>query len=354
MIAKIGLDLGYANITISNVSADVYREPSVVLVDKNTRRVISVGSRAAAGADELASANGMLVRPFKNGLLYSSDLTKEIIRHAVKSVNATDKIRCVIALPSDFIPKQDAEIFKMLAESGVNECFSVNPALAALIGAGYSPTISAISVNIGAASTEIIILHKGDILFSARYEIGGEAFDKAVKQFILDQGEMNVSLLVARTIKERLGAVWQGRESESIDIEGTLSLTGSRVRMTMCTEDVVGVFEQPLKVLLDSISTAIRKIPIDKVKDIFENGIILSGGGSEIFGLDIMIEKIFDISVTKANSPIDSVAKGLARINTFLPLKMRSDKNITAQLAKLYESKKNPEAQDSKSKKNKK
>ena len=98
----------------------------------------------------------------------------------------------------------------------------------------------------------------------------------------------------------------------------------------------------------------LRKIPIDKVKDIFENGIILSGGGSEIFGLDIMIEKIFDISVTKANSPIDSVAKGLARINTFLPLKMRSEKNITTQLAKLYESKKNPEAQDSKSKKNKK
>lgn len=340
MIAKIGLDLGYANITISNVSAEVYREPSVVLVDKGTRRVLAVGNRAALGGDEYSSANGMLVRPFKNGLLYSSDLTREIVKHAVKSIGATDKIRCVVALPSDFIPKQEAEVFKMLTDSGVTECFSVNPAVAALVGAGYSPSISAVSVNVGAASTEIAILHNGEILYTAREEIGGEDFDKAVKQYILKQGEMNISLLVSRTIKERLGAVWQGRESETLDIEGTLSLTGSRVRMSMTTEDIVGVFEQPLKELLEAIANAVKRIPIEYVKDIFENGIILSGGGSEIYGLDTMISKVFGISVTKANSPIDSVSKGLARINAFLPLKMRSGKNITSQLAKLYESKK--------------
>ncbi len=337
MIAKIGLDLGYANITMSDVSAEVFREPSVVLLDKGTRNVISVGNKAAMG-DEVK--NAMLVRPFKNGLLYSSDLTREIIKHAVGSIRTTDKIRCLIALPSDYIPKQEAEIFKMLTDSGVSECFSVTPAVAALIGAGYSPNISAISVNVGAASTEIAVLHSGNIIYSSRAEVGGENFDKAVKQYIFDQGDMNVSLLVARTIKERLGAVWQGRESQSIDIEGTLSLTGSRVRMSMCTEDVVGVFENPLKDLLEFIANSVKKIPIEYVEEIFKNGIILSGGGSEIFGLDIMMSKVFGISVTRAMSPIDSVARGLSRINTFLPLKMKSGKNITSQLAKLYETKK--------------
>ena len=337
MIAKIGLDLGYANITMSDVSAEVFREPSVVLLDKGTRNVISVGNKAAMG-DEVK--NAMLVRPFKNGLLYSSDLTREIIKHAVGSIRTTDKIRCLIALPSDYIPKQEAEIFKMLTDSGVSECFSVTPAVAALIGAGYSPNISAISVNVGAASTEIAVLHSGNIIYSSRAEVGGENFDKAVKQYIFDQGDMNVSLLVARTIKERLGAVWQGRESQSIDIEGTLSLTGSRVRMSMCTEDVVGVFENPLKDLLEFIANSVKKIPIEYVEEIFKNGIILSGGGSEIFGLDIMMSKVFGISVTRAMSPIDSVARGLSKINTFLPLKMKSGKNITSQLAKLYETKK--------------
>lgn len=341
MITKIGLDLGYANITLSNVTAEVYREPSVVLVDKNTRHVISVGNRAMLSDSENSVADGMLVRPFKNGLLYSSDLTREIIRHAIKAVDATDKIRCIIALPSDLIPKQEAEIFKMLNDAGVTECYSVKPAVAALIGAGYSPSISAISVNIGAASTEIAVLHNGNILFNVREQIGGEDFDKAVKQYIFDQGDMTVSLLIARMIKERLGAVWQGRESESIDIEGTLSLTGNRVKMSVCTEDVVGVFEQPLKKLLETVANAVKKIPIEYVQDIFENGIILTGGGSEIYGLDTMMSKVFGVAVTKAASPMDSVAKGLARINTFLPVKSRfGGKNITAQLSKLYESKK--------------
>ena len=340
MITKIGLDLGYANITLSNVTAEVYREPSVVLVDKNTRRIISVGNKAALSSDD-ASSEGMLVRPFKNGLLYSSDLTREIIRHAISAIGAADKIRCVIALPSDFIPKQENEVFKMLKDAGVEDCFSVQPAVAALIGSGYSPTISAISVNIGAAFTEIAVLHKGDVLFTVREQVGGEDFDKAVKQYIFEQGDMTVSLLIARTIKERLGAVWQGRESESIDIEGTLSLTGNRVKMSISTEDIVGVFEKPLQKLLMTVANAVKKIPLERVEEIFENGIILSGGGSEIYGLDTMMNKVFGVSVTKATSPIDSVAKGLARINTFMPVRLHSsEKNITSQLAKFYESKK--------------
>ena len=340
MITKIGLDLGYANITLSNVAAEVYREPSVVLLDKNTRRVISVGNVAAVGGEEIYREDGVLVRPFKNGLLYSSDLTREIIRHAISSIGVSEKIRCVIALPSDLISKQEGEIFRMLNDAGVEECYSVTPAVAALIGAGYSPTISAVSVNIGASYTEIAVLHKGEIVVSAREAIGGEDFDKAVKDYILEQGDMAVSLLVARTIKERLGAVWQGKANESIDIEGTLSLTGSKVKMSICTEDIVGVFEKPLQKLLLFIANIVKKIPTEIVEDVFENGIVLTGGGAEIYGLDTMINKVLGISVTKPIKPIDSVAKGLARINTFIPLKMRGGaKNITSQLSKFYESK---------------
>lgn len=342
MVTKIGIDLGYANITLSNAIADIYREPSVVLVDKNTRRILAIGAKAALGEEGESVDSGILVRPFKNGLLYSSELTQEIINDVVKAIKPADKIRCIIGLPSDMLPKQEAEIFSMLEAAGVNECYSVKRSVAALIGAGYAPTISAISVNIGASSTEIAVIHKGEVIIAERDQVGGEDFDKAIKQHILEQGDMNVSLLVARTIKERLGAVWQGRESESIDIEGTLSLTGSRVRMSISTEDVVGVFEKPLQKLLMAVANAIKRIPTDYVNDIFDNGIILTGGGAEIFGLDTMIEKVLGISVTKPGNAIDCVAKGLSRIHTFLPIKKKiSSKNITSQLAKFYETKKN-------------
>ena len=341
MVTKIGIDLGYANITLSNIVADIYREPSVVLVDKNTRRILSIGAKAAIGEDGDVMDNGVLIRPFKNGLLYSSDLTKEIINNVVAAVKPADKIRCIIGVPSDFLPKQEEEIFGMLESAGVAEAYSVKRSVAALVGAGYSPTISAISVNIGASSTEIAVLHNGEILSSVRESVGGEDFDKAIKQFILDQGDMNVSLLVARTIKERLGAVWQGRESETIDIEGTLSLTGSKVKMPISTDDVVGVFEKPLQKLLLCVANVVKKIPLEYVNNIFENGIILTGGGAELYGLDTMMSRVLGIAVTKPNNAIDSVAKGLSRINTFLPVKKHSSgKNITKQIAKFYESKK--------------
>lgn len=341
MVTKIGIDLGYANITLSNVIAEVFREPSVVLVDKDTRRVLSVGTKAVVG-DEEETDSGILVRPFKNGLLYSSELTKEIISDLVSKTTQADRLRCIIGVPSDMLPKQEGEIFAMLDSAGVAESYSVNRAIAALIGAGYAPTISAVSVNIGASATEIAVLHKGNIILTEREMVGGEDFDKAVKQHILDQGEMNISLLVARTIKERLGAVWQERESESFDIEGTLSLTGSKIKMSISTEDVVGVFEKPLQRLLLVIANAIKKIPIDKVNDIFENGIVLTGGGAELLGLDVMISKVLGISVTKPKAPIDCVAKGLSRIHTFLPVKNKSNKkNITGSIAKFYDSKKN-------------
>lgn len=341
MVTKIGIDLGYANITLSNIVADIYREPSVVLVDRNTRRILSMGAKAAMGEEGEELEGGVLIRPFKNGLLYSSELTKEIISNVVAAVKPAERIRCIIGVPSDFLPKQEAEIFGMLESSGVAECYSVKRSVAALIGAGYSPTISAISVNVGAASTEIAVIHKGEIITSVREQVGGEDFDKAIKQFILEQGDMNVSLLVARTIKERLGAVWQGRESETIDIEGTLSLTGSKVKMAISTEDVVGVFEKPLQKLLLCVANVVKKIPIEFVKDIFENGIVLTGGGAELYGLDTMMSKVLGVSVTKPNNAIDAVAKGLSRIHTFLPVKKHSSgKNITKQIAKFYESKK--------------
>ena len=339
MTTKIGLDLGYANVTLSNITADVHREPSVVLVDNSSRKILSVGNKASS-LDSSGVSPGILVRPFKNGLLYSSEITKEVINHFIAMVKPADKIRCVIGVPIDFLPKQENEIFKMLNDAGVDECYSVNRSIAALIGAGYSPEMSVISVNIGASTTEISVLYKGKIILTHNEAVGGEEFDTAVKDFILDQGDMNVSLFVARTIKEKLGAVWQGKESESVDIEGTLALTGSHVKMSISTEDVVGVFEKPLQKLLLAVANVVKKIPADYVLEIFENGIVLSGGGAEIFGLDKMMTKVFDIPVTTAVSPIDCVAKGLSRINSIMPIKMRTNNtNITSKLCKYYQTK---------------
>ena len=336
MVTKIGLDLGYANITLSDSSATVYREPSIALVDKETRRILSVGDSAVERFD--GGEKTVLVRPFKNGLLFDHKITQSVIANAVRAVDAKDRIRCTVGVPADFLPKQEKELFSMLNTAGVSDCYAVNRAVAALVGAGYSPTMSVISVNVGASRTEIVVLNGGEISQAVSVPVGGEDFDKVVKQYVFEQGDVNVSLSVARAIKEKLGSVWTGREDESIEIEGVLSLTGNNVRMTVSSEDIVGVFEKPLYTLLREVADVIKRIPLDHVEKTFENGIVLTGGGALIYGLDMMMNKVLGIPVTQPADAIDSVAKGLARINNFIPVKGRAaNKDITTLVSKYYE-----------------
>ena len=339
MVTKIGLDLGYANITISDTTAGVYREQSVALIDRDTRRIISVGNSAIDKGDEL-SDSAVLVRPFKNGLLFDKQITESIVSHVVGSMPKEDRIRCVIGIPSDLVAKQEKEILSILEEAGIADCFAINRSVAALIGAGESPLSSLISVNIGASSTEIAVLHNGEITYTHREPVGGEDFDKAVKQYIEEQGGVNVSLSVARAIKEQLGSVWHGKEEESVEIEGVLSLTGNTVKMTISTEDIVGVFEKPLHKLLMAVAVAIRGIPMANVEDTLKKGIVLTGGGAMIHGFDLMMGKVLGVPVAMPESPIDSVAKGLAIINSKIPVKAKGGKNLTPNIADYYKDKK--------------
>jgi len=335
MVTKIGLDLGYANITISDATAGLYREQSVALIDKDSRRIISVGNSAIEQGDEL-SEQAVLIRPFKNGLLFDKQITGSVVSHIVGALPKGDRVRCVIGIPSDLNTKQEKEIFDILSNAGVSESFAVNRSVAALIGAGRSPLESLISVNVGASCTEISVLHNGDIIYSSKEAIGGEDFDKAVKQYIAEQGGVNVSLSVARAIKEKLGSVWHGKEEESVEIEGTLSLTGNKVKMTISTEDVVGVFEKPLHKLLMAVAAAVKSIPLDCVPVILSNGVVLTGGGAMIHGLDLMMSKILGITVNRANDPIDAVGKGLSIISTKIPVRNKGSKNITNDVSNYY------------------
>ena len=342
MITKVGLDLGYANITISDYASEIYREPSVALVYKQPRadfkRVIAIGNDAMNRQPVDGEPEGVLIRPFKNGLFYDHNLTEEIICGCIKAIPNAERIRCVVGVPSDIHPKQEKDLFAMLEKAGVESAVSVNRSIAALIGAGFSPNIGVISVNIGAGATEIAVADKWNVIHSSVVPVGGETFDEAVRKYVLDQGDVIISLQVARAIKEKLGAVWKGKENGSIDIEGTLSLTGSRLKMNVTTEDIVGVFEEPIAQLIEAIANAMNAIPADLVEHIFENGIVLTGGGAELFGIEKLLSSVLGLKVVKDPDPINAVARGLSRVNSMISTRLKvNNKNVTAQLGKYYE-----------------
>ena len=337
MVNKIGLDLGYANITLSDMTCGVFREPAVALIDKNSRRIISVGTKAIEESDAYLES-ALLVRPFKNGLLFDKQITQSIIANATKNLVNEDKLRLVVGIPSDLSQRQERELYEMFVNVGIKDCLFVNRSVAALVGAGCSPKLSVISVNVGAAFTEIVVFDEGKITVTQRAPVGGEDFDKAVKQYIFDQGDVNVSGSVARDIKEKLGSVWRGKPSDSVQIEGTLAMTGNKISMTISTDDIVGVFEKPLYKLLMAVAEVVKKIPLDNVEKTFKNGIVLTGGGAMIHGMDVMMEKIIGVPVYQPSGSIDSVAKGLSLINSMMPYRGRAGgKNVTDFVAKYYQ-----------------
>lgn len=335
---KIGLDLGYANITMCDMAAGMIREPSVALVEKNTGKLISIGNPALERESE---TDTVCIRPFRDGILENSALLSGILSDLMGRVSDGGQIRALVGLPSDYSAKEEHELFDRIIEAGAARCYGVSRGVAALVGAGYSPSMSVISVNVGASATEVCVLRGGKVILSSRSPIGGEDFDRAVKNYILEQGDVSISLSVARAIKERLGSVWEGKPSESLDITGTLSLTENRIRMTISSDDLIGVFESPLQKLLFAIADTVKKIPTDAIREIFENGIILSGGGAALFGLDSMIGKVLDIPTVLAARPEDCVCLGLSRIQAFMPATLsQKSKNLTASVSKYYEEKK--------------
>ncbi len=333
MVNKIGLDLGYANITISDASLEVVREPSVALLDGRTRRILSVGNAAMS----TSSADGALVRPLKNGILYSAEFTEQIIKNTLKPFLGGADIRCVFGIGAELKPKHLSQLCAILHDAGVKDCYFVNRALAAVVGAGFIPTMSVVSVNIGARATEIAILHEGEIVYSATENIGGEDFDEAVREYILKNGELTITLQDARAIKESIGAVWDGRNAEPIEVTGTLALTGNRIHMSIATEDILGVFERPLHDLLKAIAVPMRELDPKYIDAVIENGIVLTGGGANLYGLDKMMRNVFKLPATLMKDADDCVARGLAAISGFLPVRMRSEgKDITERIPELF------------------
>ncbi len=329
MITKIGVDFGAAYITLCDSACDISREHSLALIDKQNNALLALGDDTLLQNDK----DGIVVSPFSKGLAEYPEIAFRFIEDVVRAVSPADRIRALTALPSDMSLKAVKEFFTLFYDAGISEVFGIRRAYAAFLGAGGSPLGSGVSVSIGASSTDVCILHKGDILVSSRVPAGGYDFDNAVAEYVRKQADVTISNAVASSIKEKLGAVWPGRPNETVHIEGILSLTGNKVAMDIGTEDIVGVFDKPLQKILMAIADAVKRIPPEAVTDVFSTGIVLSGGGALLFGIDRMIEKVLEIPTHTVMDAETAVARGLARIHSYLPVRLRiGGKDITEKI----------------------
>ena len=342
MTKDMGIDLGTANTLVyAKGKGIVLREPSVVAINKLTNKVLAVGNEAKQMIGR-TPGNIVAIRPLKDGVIADFDITEEMLRNFISKVcskSAFTSPRVVVCFPSGVTAVERRAIEEASKRAGAREVFLMEEPMAAAIGAGLpvqEPTGSMV-VDIGGGTTEVAVISLGGIVTSKSLRIAGDELDQAIIAYIKKEYNLMIGERTAEIIKMEIGSAYPSEkkeqeaslegeegislEKEKIDsnelsvmeIRGRDLITGLPKLITINEEEVRDALKEPVAAIVDAIKTNLEKTPPELASDLMDKGIMLTGGGALLKGLDILINKETHMPVHIAESPLDCVAVGAGK-----------------------------------------
>ena len=315
----LGIDLGTSNILISSdESGIVVREPAVVAVDKNTGRILQVGA-AARNMLGRTPGNVVAMRPMKDGVVSDHEMTVKMLqaffREAAKSSLFTPKPRVVICVPSGVTEVEERTVINAAIDAGARRAYLIEEPLAAALGAGLDikgPSGQMI-VDIGCGTTDVAVLSLNGVAVSSSIKIAGNAFDEAIGRYIRHKRGVVIGQVTAEDIKIQIGSVHPRPEVVSMNVKGRDAKTGRPRELTLLSTEIYQVLSRPAKQIADEVLSVLEQTSPELVSDISENGITLTGGGSQIWGMDRLLTEATGVVCTLADDPDSCVAYGCGK-----------------------------------------
>ena len=315
----LGIDLGTSNVLISaENSGIVIREPSVVAVDKNTGKILQVGS-AARNMLGRTPGNVVAMQPLKDGVISDHEMTVKMLqtlfRSATKSTLFTPKPRVVICVPSGITEVEERTVINAAIEAGARRVYLIEEPLAAALGAGLNiegPNGHMV-VNVGGGTTDIAVLSMNGVASSSSIKTAGIAFDEAIARYIRRKHGIVIGQATAEDVKIQIGCVYPRQEDISMLIKGRDAKTGMPREMNILSSEIYEVLRRPARQLADEVLSVLEDTSPELVGDIAENGITLTGGGSQIWGMDLLLQERTGIQCTLADDPDSCVAYGCGK-----------------------------------------
>ncbi|MBA5849930.1 rod shape-determining protein [Clostridium sp. cel8] len=314
----MGIDLGTAN-TLIYVKGKgiVLREPSVVAINSDVKKVMAVGNEAK---DMIGRTPGNIVaiRPLKDGVIADFDVTHTMLRKFIEKVSpksAFTSPRIFVCFPSGVTEVEKRAIEEATKHAGARDVLLMEEPMAAAIGAGLpvnEPTGSMI-VDIGGGTTEVAIISLGGIVTSKSLRIAGDELDQAIISYIKKEYSLMIGDRTAENVKIQLGSAYDIGENESMEIRGRDLVTGLPKVITITEEEIRGALKEPVIAIIDAIKTTLEKTPPELASDIMDKGIMLAGGGAMLRGLDQLVNIETHIPVHIAETPLDCVALGAGK-----------------------------------------
>jgi rod shape-determining protein MreB len=311
----MAVDLGTAS-TLVHVKGKgiVLNEPSVVAIEKNSNKVLAVGSEAKRMLGR-TPGNIVAIRPMKDGVIADFDVTENMLRYFIQKVHKRRFVvrpRVVVCVPSGVTEVEKRAVFEAVMQAGARSAYLIEEPMAAAIGAGLpiqEPTGNMI-VDIGGGTTEVAVISLGGIVTSQSIRVAGDEFDEAIISHIKKEYNVIIGERTAEEIKIQIGSAYPQPEEEDAEIRGRDLLTGLPKNIVLSSEEIRTAVEEPLTAILTAIKTTFEKTPPELSSDIMDRGIVLAGGGSLLKGLDEKIRQETGMPVHLANDPLSCVAVG--------------------------------------------
>ena len=313
----IGIDLGTASVLVYiKGKGVVLREPSVVAMDKNTGKLLKVGADAQAMLGR-TPGNIVAMRPLREGVISDYDMTERMLKEFIKKVTTFSlfKPRLLICVPSGITEVEERAVVDAGIQAGARRAYLIEEPVAAAIGAGIDITKpdGHMVVDIGGGTADIAVISLGGVVESASIKIAGDKFDEAVVKYIRKKHNVLIGDRTAEELKMSIGCVFPRPEEVTMEIKGRCLMTGLPRVFSVSSSEMIEAFEEVSSRILEAIHGVLERTPPELVADISTNGIVMTGGGSLLWGFDKLIESHTGIETHVAEDAISCVAEGTGK-----------------------------------------
>ena len=315
----LGIDLGTSNILIYTADRGITaREPSVVAVDKNTGKILQVGS-AARNMLGRTPGNVVAMHPLKDGVVSDHEMTVKMLQHLFRPTKRfqlfTPKPRVVVSVPSGITEVEERSVINAALEAGARRVYLIEEPLAAALGAGLdiSGPTGHMVVDIGGGTTDIAVLTMNGVAAASSMKLAGNHFDEAIARHFRREHQMIIGQPTAEDVKIQIGSVYNRGDDAMMQVKGRDAKSGRPRELTVTSADIRGVLQRSALRIADEVLGVLEDTSPELVGDIADTGILLTGGSSQLLGMDLLLQERIGIPCTVADDPASCVALGCGK-----------------------------------------
>ena len=325
----LGIDLGTATVLVYVKGKGILlKEPSVVAINKNNNKVLAVGEEARKMIGR-TPGNIVAVRPLRDGVISDYDITERMLKEFIKKACGKGRIvapRVMACVPSQATEVEKRAVMDAAKNSGAKKVHIIEEPLAAAIGAGLDITKpnGAMIVDIGGGTTDIAVISLGGVVVRKSIKIAGDKFDESIIKYVRNKYKIMIGEKTAEDVKIKIGSAFKDSRKLTTTMKGRNLITGLPDEVEISTEEIREALAEPVSVIVEGVKSILEKTPPELAADIIEKGILMTGGGSLLYGLNKLIEENTGVTVEIAHNSVEAVAEGTGHVLSYID-KLDSD-----------------------------